>query len=203
MSTYSFSTSPNFDINSNISTINANIASQITSHARTNTVAIGNSLNITFASALSAENANVLANIINTLDPGPSADNSAYFGRYYQYAAQEAEVSTTSTTYVTKLQLSTDVIPAGNYRIGYYYEYRSTTAGKYIGVQVIIDNSTVIHTLYQNPTDNLATNSFPISGFAVVPLTNAIHQININLLSSDGKSTQYLKRTHLEAYRIS
>ncbi len=197
MATYSFSTSSNFNIDDNISSINLNVDAQITSPARTNTFSVGNSVNITFTSPLSNVNAKILADIINAIDSGQPFEQSAYFGRYYQYAALEDEVSTTSTSYVTKLLLVTNVVQEGKYRVGFYYEYRSAAVDKFIGVQVVVDNA-VIHTLYQIPSNN----SYPVSGFAVVPLTNAIHQISLNLLSSDSTVTQYLKCMRLECYNV-
>lgn len=148
---------------------------------------------------------NFIGEAIEVSDGGSGVANitvsSPVFGTYFNDAASEASSNTTSTTFQNKLTLSVTAVPAGNYRIGWYFEWnRSATTSDFIG-QVQIDDSTVIMQMNVEISDN--TTWHTEGGFYVASLTSGNHHIDLDYRSEVATATSYIRRARLEFWRVS
>lgn len=83
--------------------------------------------------------------------PAPGSGNpyitenspGAAFGTYYEYASSDGESSTTSETYIEKLALTTQLLPAGRYRFEWQAEIQQPTNNKAMEVRARVDGTTV------------------------------------------------------------
>ena len=128
------------------------------------------------------------------------------FGSEYDYAASEGESSTTSNTYQQKLRLTTGSVSAGDYRIGWSFEYTSTTDKLDCGFKVEVDDTTVINEISPSPQKKYADGVlYNISGFKDLSLSNASHTIDLDYIARVGIEigTTYIRRARLEIWRVS
>jgi hypothetical protein len=124
------------------------------------------------------------------------------YGTQYSYAASETESSTASTTFVQTLRLTTASIPAGDYRIQLYYEWRSSSGSGSMSVQAQIDDTTTIHEMDSAPEDSFSYQSQTVQSFSVNTLTATTHTVDLDYKCESG-STCYIKRTRIEIVRVS
>jgi len=116
-----------------------------------------------------------------------------------QYNSSEAESSTTSSTWQQKVRLSTGVVPAGIYRVGWYMEGRSDDTGAFSQYRVQVDDSTDLmewDPVYAAPNIDKRTNG----GHHFVTLTSGSHNFDIDYRNTDGKTT-YIGRARIETWR--
>lgn len=131
--------------------------------------------------------------------------SSSVFGTEYDYAESEGQSSTTSDTYQEKLSLSTGVLPAGTYRIGWSFGYASTQNRTDCGFKIEIDDTTTINEFTPAPTKKSTEGAwYALAGFQHVSLTNAAHTIDIDYLANaDGQGgTTYILNARLEIWRV-
>ncbi len=124
----------------------------------------------------------------------------------FQTAEDATETSTTSTTFVQKLRMTTGTLPAGDYRIGYYYEWAGSSASYSVGVQVQVDDTTTIHNMDNAPeninTFNGGAQAQTEAGFQVVTLTNAAHNVDLDFRTMNAAGTAYISNVRLEIWRV-
>lgn len=123
------------------------------------------------------------------------------FGTQYQYAASEGESTNATTTPVQKLRLTTPTLPAGNYRIAWFYEWLRDDAANSFEARVQLDDATILATHLTENSD--PTNWNPVSGFVQVALTNAVHTIDIDFWGETSTDTSYIRRARIEIWRVS
>lgn len=124
------------------------------------------------------------------------------FGSWYGWALDESESSTTSTSWQQKLRFTTpSTVPAGNYRIGWQFEWRRNTASNDFEAQVQIDDTTTI--MSQNEESKDVNSWHHVGGFTVATLTNAIHYIDVDYAGETTGNTSYIRRVRIEFYRVS
>ena len=123
------------------------------------------------------------------------------FGSQFSSAADESETNTNSTSPVTKVTLSVTGIPEGNYRIGWYYEWRRNSTSNRYRATVVIDGTTTIMEHDQEPQDvnNFHTNS----GFYIGSLSSGNHTIVLGHYGNSTGSTSYTRGARLEIWRVS
>ena len=112
-----------------------------------------------------------------------------------------AESTTTSLTYVQKLRMTTPVLAAGDYRIGYSAELASTDRNGPVHVMVEIDDTTIVAEAV-SPKVQVASAYVMVSGFAVQTLTAAVHTIDVEYHSADVADTAKIRRVRLEIYPV-
>lgn len=124
------------------------------------------------------------------------------FGTWYGWALDESESSTTSTTYQQKLRYTTpSTVPAGNYRIGWQFEWMRNTVSNDFEAQVQIDDTTTI--MSQNEESKDVNSWHHVGGFTVATLTNATHYIDVDYAGETTANTSYIRRARIEFYRVS
>jgi hypothetical protein len=116
-----------------------------------------------------------------------------------QYTSSEAESSTTSSTWQQKVRLSTGIVPAGTYRVGWYLEGRSDDTGIFCQYRVQLDDSTDLmewDPVYAAPNTDKRTTG----GHHFVTLVSGSHTFDIDYRNTGGKNT-YIGRARIETWR--
>ncbi len=127
-------------------------------------------------------------------------DEVAVFGMNYQYEADEAESTTTSTTFINKLTLTTPSIPAGDYRIEATLGITNDSADKPVEFQAVIDGTPPFDAGSYAP--KFADEYFFTSGFGVSTLTAGIHTIDIEFSATSEGGTAKARNARIEIYRV-
>ncbi len=127
------------------------------------------------------------------------------FGTQYINAASLEESSNSTTTYVSKLLMTTPSFPAGTYMISWYAEVRSGTSNRFGDTQIRVDGTQVaINTPYITFNDPLI--SYPCSGiinytFATAGIKNIEMRFRRNPNSSS--TTWYIRNATFMMFRVS
>jgi hypothetical protein len=122
---------------------------------------------------------------------------------FYEWAESTGISTRTSSVYGQKLRLTTSVLVAGDYYVGWQCETGNSGNDRALGVRVQVDDTT---TLLENVSKHRgrATENPPIfnvlSGFDVVTLTAGSHDIDLDWASF--ASTAYIKNARLEIWRL-
>jgi hypothetical protein len=128
------------------------------------------------------------------------------FGKRFQQAESAGESSYTgSTTYQQKLRLTTPSVPAGTYRVGFFYENACDGDDKQVKFRVQVDDSTTLHEV--TPKQKGKYGDTPsvwhsAGGFGYVVLTNAAHNIDLDYGVDNAGETVYIRRARLEIWRV-
>lgn len=123
------------------------------------------------------------------------------FGLNYDYTFNDSTTNTNSTTPLNKLTLTTSSLPAGNYRVGWYYEWRRNTASNDFRARVQIDNTT---TVTEHSEESKDVNSWHIeSGFVQHTFTAGSHTVDVDYWGESSGSTSYIRRVRIELWRVS
>jgi len=117
-------------------------------------------------------------------------------------SAVDSDLSTTtSTTFQTKLTLTTPTIPAGDYRIGWSFQWGGSDATKSFVFRVYLDDTTEIDLLRMQPTNGGSSQRSPAGGFHYITLTNAVHNFKIQYRAATS-GTARIDEAKLELWRI-
>ena len=125
--------------------------------------------------------------------------NLNIYGSQFQYVEALGPLTTTSTIYANRLTLTTPTIPAGTYRVGFYYQWNKLTSGSFLG-RLLIDG-VVSTNQFQQPASFVSTQRNTTSGYQIIDLTTAIHTINIQTAVSGG-GTSEIRNMRIEFWRI-
>ena len=114
------------------------------------------------------------------------------------YAEENAETSTTSTTYVEKLSLTTQSLPQGDYRISWNYEAKNPNGNaKTMEVRVQIDNSLTVTEEIVQDTKNQWTLR---SGFIQRINLAGVHTIDIDYREVNAEAS--IRNARIELNRV-
>jgi len=120
---------------------------------------------------------------------------------------EENTPQTTTATLTTGLTLTTPSIPAGRYRIGWFYEWGYDDISSDFVAQVQIDDTTTLMDQNSEPSDSFGggpggtDQRHPTSGFAYANLNTGVHFIDLDFGGSGG-ITSTLWRARLEIRRV-
>ena len=123
------------------------------------------------------------------------------FGSYFSQGSSDGESNTTNTGFQQKLRLTTASVPAGTYRIGWYYEWSNNGTTYDFRAQVQIDDTTTIMSHNEELKD--ATTYTSQGGFYMATLTAGVHNIDLDYSSENSGNTSYIRRARLEFWRVS
>jgi hypothetical protein len=127
----------------------------------------------------------------------------ALFGSEYQDATNGTFATVTGTTWTTHLTMTTPALPAGRYRVGWYYEWAHNSLTTSFRGRVQVDGVTDLMNQVQEPKDTAITQRQPVGGFAYVNLSAAAHAITVQFSASAAGSTARMQMSSLEIWRIS
>lgn len=129
-------------------------------------------------------------------DPGPVS----VFGTEHQEEESDGTSSTTSTSFQNKLTLTTPSVPAGLYRVGFFYEWNGSHGGYDVRVEVRHE-STVLAYNTKAPEDSDAYES--VGGYKYVNLSGGVEDFHIKYRTQNSSGTARIRRARLELWRVS
>jgi len=142
----------------------------------------------------------ILSSDIIKFASGATFSNTFFYGD----AESLGESGTTSTTYVQKLRLTTIVVPAGDYVINWSWEYAHQATTEATKTRIQVDDTTTLAEYAGAPNISYAQGGYyPGGGFAVITLTNAAHNIDVDYASSVSNKTAYIKNVRLSVWKVS
>ena len=125
---------------------------------------------------------------------------TSLFGTNYQVQTFESYYSVNSFTPSTVGTLYANSLPAGTYRIGWYYEWSRNTASNDYMARIRLDYTTIMeHSQEPKDVDSWHT----ASGFYVASLTSGNHTISFDHWGETSSYTSFTRRIRLEIWRIS
>ena len=120
------------------------------------------------------------------------------FGGNYAYAATEAESTTTSQSWQTKVTLSA-TLPAGNYRIGFTAAMKTSVSGKEAQARLRYGNSST-----EVSVVSTASTVYGADGaFAQIALTADTYAFTLEYNCGQSQMTAYCRRARIEIWRVS
>ena len=125
------------------------------------------------------------------------------FGTQAQDATQDTPASTTGTAWTQFMRLTTPVIPAGRYRIGWYMNWRHASTANDFRARVEVDDTTTVMDAQEEPQDPGTNQRRPRGGFAYINLTNAAHTIDLDFATSSAGTASTMNNAKLEIWRVS
>lgn len=129
--------------------------------------------------------------------PTPDFENEYY----HQYTESLGSSSTSSTSFQTKLTLTTPNLPAGRYRIQWTYAYGHGQADRRSEHRIYVDSTTAVYTI--EPEEGRGTSYYyPATGFDEVTFaSDGTHTIEIQYRCVN-VSSMVIKEARLEIWRL-
>lgn len=124
------------------------------------------------------------------------------FGTQFVTANDETTSSTTSTTFQTKLTLTTPSVPAGTYIIQWTYYWAYSSAANSFEGRILRDGSVVEALHRQEPQDTSLTQAHAHTKFDVMVLTAGVHTFDLQYRNSGGGNTAQIQHVHMLFYRL-
>jgi hypothetical protein len=123
------------------------------------------------------------------------------FGSWYGWGGDSSESYTNSTSWVNKVSVSVSTVPAGYYRIGWYFEWRLNNVNYDFRSRIQVDNTDTIMSINVESKDS---NSYhPVSGFAIVEFASeASHFIDVDYSVEAGFTSGYIRNVRIEYWRV-
>lgn len=125
------------------------------------------------------------------------------FGTEAQQGRKVATESVTGVAWTQYYRFTTSSLPAGTYRIAFWYQWNQTSAANSFESRVQIDDTTQIFTHVQEPQDTAATQRNTTHAFAYVTLTAGAHNIDIDYRAGSAATTAYVLEAAIELWRVS
>ena len=138
-------------------------------------------------------------NVFRVRRNGVTTSISPGFGTEFQEASSEAQIDSTSTTYVQKLRLTIPAIPAGRYRVAWQLELKTSSAAKSVYARIQVDDDGARIPL---EVESRRLRFEAISGFAYFDLTAAAHFVDVDYRAAAG-ATASVRSARLEFWRVS
>lgn len=114
--------------------------------------------------------------------------------------ASDGDSSTSSTTPVNKVTLTTSSLPAGTYRIGWYYEWSHSATDSDFRARVFLDGTTTLMEQSQEPQDAGTDQRIPVGGHVYTTLGAGVHTVALDFWAEADTAT--IRRARLELWRI-
>jgi len=131
--------------------------------------------------------------------------NNINFGSNFSDAISDAVSSTTSTAWQNKLTLTTETLPAGDYRVGFSYQWAQNKTSTEYNAQVTVTGTSINQVIFDQAQSPIKQNYYGlVSGFMYgnLPTTQAL-TIAINYRSTMGSTVAYIKNAMIDIWRVS
>ena len=129
-------------------------------------------------------------------------DGSSIFGSEFYEEESLGESSTTSTSYQTKLTLTTGSLPAGKYRIGWGFGWSFGSTSYDFKAEVTVNDVTELLDLHQEPKDSGVDQLYHCGGFGYWS-GSGVTTIKVIYCTENGGITAYIRDARLEIWRVS
>lgn len=134
---------------------------------------------------------------------GTSVQILGLFGTEAQQGSKAAAESVTGTTWTQYYRFATSSLPAGTYRIAFWYQWNQNSVANSFEGRVQVDDTTQIFTHVQEPQDPAATQRNTTHAFAYVTLTAGSHNIDIDYRAGSAATTARMLEAAIEIWRVS
>lgn len=156
---------------------------------------------IDFTGSLDTEDLSNLDTIIANHNPD-NCDEESDVGNVIGVAGDVESLtqsSTNSSLPQRKLRMSIIEVPAGRYRIGWYYEWAQSSQSTDFRARVQLND--IIDLMYHSEESKEAgtDQSIPICGYVYQDLTEGSHNIDLDYWAEN--NTSYIKNARLEIWR--
>lgn len=121
------------------------------------------------------------------------------FGTYYKSALSINSTKTTSTTFIEKLRLTTDIIPTGTYIVFFTYRWIPLSPSRTFEGRVQVNDNEIIHKSLETSSDSLQTQV--ITSYATTELELGIHNIDLDFRSVDN-SEATIDNARISIWRV-
>lgn len=118
-----------------------------------------------------------------------------------QFERDDAESTTTSTTYQNKLTLTTGSVDAGDYDIQWYYETGHSSASQKCRARVFLNGATELANTIIEPKDS--ANYYGIGGIDRQTLAAGVQTVAIDYSVNPGSTgTSKIRRARLKLFKV-
>lgn len=135
-------------------------------------------------------------------DTGPQGP-VATFGSEYNLAESLGQSQNGTTTFVTKLTLTLTSLPAGTYRLNWFYNWTLNGTGDDFEANIVQDGTTNLYEHRQEPKDAGTDQRHPATGFIPNLSLSGNHTFEIEYRTDDVGITAFISDARLEIWRIS
>jgi len=118
----------------------------------------------------------------------------------FQYVVDLSSSQTTSTSYITKLSLTASGIPAGNYRLGWSFEWRQSKTNSSFWARVT-DDTVNLWEYEASPYVDVAFH-YIVTNFYYITLTSGTHVFDLDYRTADSACVSYIRSAKFEFWRI-
>lgn len=132
------------------------------------------------------------------------------YGSQYQFFNSDSVSVTSSTNFVDKIDNNTTNLPAGTYRISWYYQWNHNSTSNDFRSRLRLDDTVDIFELRQEPKDSAGTfantgsdQRMSDSGFKILTLTSGVKNLKLQFATSDGNNTSSIWNATVEIVRVS
>lgn len=126
------------------------------------------------------------------------------FGRFAHYAESEGESSYEgSSAWQQKVRLTTSSLPAGTYRVGWYYEWQHEAIANDFLARLRRDDTEDLFSQLQEPQDGGTDQWAPASGFKHIALAAGVHTFDLDYATNDNLDASKIRRARIEFWRVS
>jgi len=122
---------------------------------------------------------------------------------FFKEVSDDTMSTTTSTQWQEKVSLEIFDIPAGRYRIGWFYEWQMRGGSFNFNCRVRVDDATNLMEQVQEPADSASGLWHPVGGFGYITLAAGGHHADLDFCSSFIDKEACIRRGRLEFWRIS
>jgi hypothetical protein len=186
MSSYQYNISDDFSNGVNLRKLRNEIGTQINIPIEKTSI-FGNTLKINFESSLDSGDQTLLTSVISGHDATTNVIDK-------NYASDKTESTTTSSSYQTKLNLETEYLDAGDYKISWSFSYQVNR----IQSDVLIELDGIeIQRHYSRHISNSGSYIYTASGFNIETLTDGKHTITVKFKGGSGR---YMKITNVNLH---
>jgi len=125
------------------------------------------------------------------------------FGSEFQEESSLGDSTTSSTSFVSKLILTTPVVPAGTYRVAVSFNWNYNNLTRNFLAQIDQDSGTIVGTFTAEPADPGTSQDYIVSKFAYVILTNAVHTFDLQFAVENAADVALIDTARIEFWRVS
>lgn len=131
---------------------------------------------------------------------GPPGATSV-FGTEYNYNSSDGESTTTSSNWQQKLNLTTNSLPNGRYRLNYSAEIRNSSGESAGVIRVQRNNSLTIAEAGADYGEDGPNNFRSVSGFVDLGTISGVQSFDLDFREQSG-GTARVRRARLELWRV-
>ena len=121
----------------------------------------------------------------------------------YEYHEDLTEKSTTSNSYVTYTTMTTSSLDAGDYRIGWVYDWKGSNSNRDFLACIEVDDVEIsCHREEPSQGSEAESQRHVNSGFRKITLTSGVHTIKLRYARESSPASSTIYEAHLELMRV-